>query len=117
MKFLADENFDAPAIMALRLEGYDVLSIKEILPKALDKAILELANKENRILLTCDKDFGELVYRLKLISPGIVLFRLAEMSNAEKVRFIVAFMNQYSDKLPKSFSVVTPRKVRVLGIF
>ena len=116
MKFIADENFDAPIISALRQTGYDVLSVKENFPKADDETVLNKANEEKRILLTCDKDFGELVYRLQLISSGIVLFRLADLSNADKVKLTLEFIKQHAEKLAHSFSVVTNKKIRVIKL-
>ncbi len=65
MKVIADEGVDKPIVDALRMEGFDVLYILETNQGADDEFILSLANEEQRILLTQDKDFGELVYRLK----------------------------------------------------
>jgi len=59
MIFLADENLDFPIISALRNAGYDVLSVSELSPSIDDNEVLKIANNENRILLTSDKDFGE----------------------------------------------------------
>lgn len=59
MIFLADENLDFPIISALRNAGYDVLSVLELSPSIDDNEVLKIANNENRILLTSDKDFGE----------------------------------------------------------
>ena len=59
MIFLADENLDFPIISALRNAGCDVLSVSELSPSIDDNEVLKIANNENRILLTSDKDFGE----------------------------------------------------------
>ncbi|MBD0367365.1 MAG: DUF5615 family PIN-like protein [Flavisolibacter sp.] len=64
MKLLADESVDKPIIDALRMAGFDVVYILEIAPEIDDGTILNLSNDEQRILLTQDKDFGELVFRL-----------------------------------------------------
>ena len=64
MKFLADECCDASLVSALRADGHDVLYVLETFPGTSDDAILDRAFAEHRILLTEDKDFGELVYRL-----------------------------------------------------
>jgi hypothetical protein len=63
MRFLADENFPGDGVNALRLEGHDVLWISETASGATDARVLEMAQAEARILLTFDKDFGELAWR------------------------------------------------------
>lgn len=62
MKFLVDECCDAELVLKLRSEGHNVLYVMELKPSATDKEILQKAYSENRILLTEDKDFGELVF-------------------------------------------------------
>lgn len=77
MRFLADENVPGPAVAALRERGHDVLSIKESMPGADDSAILDLAQREQRVVVTADTDFGELAFRSGLPAQcGIVLIRL-----------------------------------------
>jgi predicted nuclease of predicted toxin-antitoxin system len=65
MKFLVDECCEAEIVSLLRSEGHEVLYVPEFKPGAADSEILPMAFKEKRILLTEDKDFGELVYRLR----------------------------------------------------
>ena len=65
MKFLADESIDFPVIHLLRQHGFDVRSVSEEFPSKEDEFVLEAANMDDRVLITSDKDFGELVYRLK----------------------------------------------------
>lgn len=80
MRFLADENFPGEAVAALRAAGHDVSWIGESSSGASDKHVLALAENENRILLTFDKDFGELAWRAGLpASCGIVLFRISAL--------------------------------------
>lgn len=76
LKFIADEGFDREIVEALR-ETYAVSYIAEIRPGADDEDILDLAEKEQRIVLTLDKDFGELVFRRHKAHAGVVLCRLA----------------------------------------
>ena len=70
MRFVADESLDFPIVTALRNAGHDVFSIKEQSPRMEDDAILKIANEQKRILLTCDKDFGELVLRAQTCFPA-----------------------------------------------
>ncbi len=57
---LADEWVDKPIVDVLRSNGFNVLYILETNPGADDEFILTMANADKRILLTQDKDFGEL---------------------------------------------------------
>jgi predicted nuclease of predicted toxin-antitoxin system len=75
MQFLADESCDFAVVRALRVAGHDVLVAAEILPRAEDQDVLRMALDEGRILLTEDKDFGQLVF--SSASP-----RLASSSSA-----------------------------------
>lgn len=78
MRFLADENFPAPALAALRDRGYDVASIAEDSAGASDELVAAICDGHERILLTFDKDFGDLVFRRGLSSgASVVLFRIA----------------------------------------
>jgi predicted nuclease of predicted toxin-antitoxin system len=75
MKFLIDVNIERFIINALKTEGYDVKTVVSINPTFTDKEIIELAHNEKRIILTNDKDFGELVFNPKESTSGIILFR------------------------------------------
>lgn len=78
MTFLADENFPLPALLTLRNGGYNVSSVAEDYPGSSDEAVAEICDRERRILLTFDKDFGEMVFH-RGFSAGssVVLFRIA----------------------------------------
>jgi hypothetical protein len=70
MRFLANESFPAPSITVLRKAGYDVTAIREDAPGGPDRVAMRLARQEPRSNLPCDRDPGELIYRLRLPSPG-----------------------------------------------
>ena len=77
MRILANENFPGEAVDALRREGHDVVWIRTEAPGSSDKEVLQRAQSELRILVTFDKDFGELAFHLGLpASNGIILFRI-----------------------------------------
>ena len=75
LRFLADESCDFAAVRALRAAGFDVLSVAEALAGADDEGVIALALREGRILLTEDKDFGQLVFAAGRKSVGVVLIR------------------------------------------
>ncbi len=66
LRILADENFPGPVIRALRQRGHDVASVKEIMQGSGDRALLDRAQTEQRLVVTFDKDFGELAFRFGL---------------------------------------------------
>ena len=79
MRLLANENFPGAAVAALRNAGHDVLWVRTESPGATDRAVLHAAQSQERILLTFDKDFGELAFRSNLpAQSGIILFRLRQ---------------------------------------
>jgi predicted nuclease of predicted toxin-antitoxin system len=77
VKFLADENFPFPALSAFRNRGYDVSSVAEARAGSSDEAVAEICDREARILLTFDKDFGEMIFRRGMSAgSSVVLFRI-----------------------------------------
>jgi predicted nuclease of predicted toxin-antitoxin system len=80
MKALADENFPRAAAEELRRRGWDFLCVQDATPAASDFDVAAMAVRYGRILLTFDKDFGEIWRRDPDGSPAIVLFRLPRLS-------------------------------------
>jgi predicted nuclease of predicted toxin-antitoxin system len=81
MRLLANENFPLDAVEALRENGHDVAWIREDARGISDDKVLLRAQKENRIVVTFDKDFGELAFRSKLpAQSGVILFRITPIS-------------------------------------
>jgi predicted nuclease of predicted toxin-antitoxin system len=113
MRFVADEGIDFQIVNLLRANGHDVLYIVEFAPGSLDDVILKLANEEDRILMTRDKDFGELVFRDKMIHSGIILNRLYELSSENKARLILRVIEDFQEQLIGAFTVIQPNKIRL----
>ena len=113
MRLLANENFPGLAITSLRLRGHDVLWIREDSPGISDRAVLSRATAEGRILITFDKDFGELVFRLGLNAPsGIILFRIPPNSPSSVAQTAVTVLESRTD-WAGHFSVVDENRVRM----
>ena len=72
-----DESLDRQIVDRLRREGHTVWYVAEMEPGIPDDIVLDLANREADVLLTADKDFGELVFRQGRVTSGIFLVRLA----------------------------------------
>ncbi|MBW2039404.1 MAG: DUF5615 family PIN-like protein [Deltaproteobacteria bacterium] len=113
MKFLADENIEREIVNCLREEGHVVFYVAEMEPGISDEAVLNLANKEKAILMTSDKDFGELVFRLNRIHQGVVLVRLAGLYPEEKEGIILGVIKEHKDELLSAFTVISPNSVRI----
>jgi predicted nuclease of predicted toxin-antitoxin system len=113
MRFLADECCDAPLVSALRSDGHDVLYAVEQLRGATDEELLGCAHSEHRLLLTEDKDFGELVFRLKRPTHGIILLRFESADRNLKIPRLRGLLEQDADRLPGAFVVLEVEKVRI----
>ena len=113
MKFLADESVDKPVVDRLRSEGYQVLYILEIAPGIPDEHVIQRANEEEALLLTADKDFGELVFRQRRLTQGVVLIRLAGLSPQRKGELTVKAIQEHETEMPQHFTVITPGMIRI----
>jgi predicted nuclease of predicted toxin-antitoxin system len=113
MRFLANENVTRTVVLALRQDGHDVLSVKESMRSERDDAILSRAQSEERVVVTHDKDFGELAFRSRLpASCGIILFRLSGWGrDADNERILLALRSRAD--WAGHFSVVTDSRVRM----
>lgn len=112
MKFVADECCDEGFVVTLRESGHNVLYIPEFNPGMEDELVLKKAYKEGRILLTEDKDFGELVYRLKMQAKGIILFRIEEEEKHLKWKRFKSLLDNHCDRLFGYFIVIDKNKFR-----
>ena len=112
MKFLADECCDSGIVASLRAGGHDVAYVLERQAGVSDEEVLLNAFVEGRILLTEDKDFGELVYRLKKPAYGIILIRIDVRERYEKWPCLEALIAKHGERLPGHFVVVDLNKYR-----
>jgi predicted nuclease of predicted toxin-antitoxin system len=112
MNFVADECCDALLVTGLRADGHDVLFIAEVSPGSEDTVVLQTAAEQQRILLTEDKDFGELVVRLGLPAYGIILLRLNPADSSAKLTRLREVIQHDSPRLPGYFVVVDETKAR-----
>ena len=116
MRFLANENFPGDAVAALRAAGHDLAWVRTDAPGSPDPDVLARAVRENRVLLTFDKDFGELAWRAGLpATAGIVLFRLPMPSPADVGPAIAGIIASREDWAGQ-FSVVEPGRIRMRSL-
>ena len=108
MRFLVNENVTWTVIQELRQRGHNVLSVKESMRSEADDAILARAQTEKRIVVTHDKDFGELAFRARLpASCGVILFRLAGSDPETDNRHILEALESRADSRDTSRSSQT----------
>jgi len=116
MRLLADENFPLDAVDALRANGHDVARIREDSRGAHDNIILLRAQEESRIVVTFDKDFGELAFRSKLpAQSGVILFRLTPRSSQYIAQAAVQALAS-KDNWVGHFSVVEDNRIRMTSL-
>ncbi len=113
MKIVADENVDDPIVGRWRGNGHQVWYVVEMEPGISDDVVLDLANREQAMLLTADKDFGELVFRQKRVTTGVILLRLAGVAPRRKAEIVASALVTYGDKMEQAFTVITPGAARV----
>jgi len=113
MNLLADESVDAPIVRTLRADGHNVLYVAEMNPSIADEEVLEQANAAQALLMTGDKDFGELVFRLHKVTLGVILVRLSGLSSPLKTRLVSDALRVHGNEMPHAFTVVSPGMVRI----
>ena len=113
---LGDENLDFQIVERLRLNGHTVWYVIEMEPGISDDEVLQLANSEGAILLTFDKDFGELVFRLGRVAAGVILIRLFGLSPADKAEILINAISAHSNELLGAFTVITSKSIRIRKI-
>ena len=116
MRFLANENFPGDAVGELRAAGHDVVWVRTNAPGMKDPQILAWAVRDNRILLTFDKDFGELAFHSRLPAAcGIVLFRMPMPAPGAVGTTLAARIAERAD-WEGHFSVIEPGRVRMRSL-
>lgn len=113
MRFLADENVSQHVIEGLRAAGFDVTAIGLTNPGASDSDVLATARRDGRILITEDRDFGELVVRQRLEVQGVVLLELDRLSNVAEADRVAAVVSRNVEKLSGNLLVIEPARARI----
>lgn len=113
MRFLADESCDAALVRALREAGHEVASVRDTMPGATDRSVLDASLHDGRLLLTEDKDFGELVFANGAPAFGVLLLRYAIAARSRVARRLVDFVAIRGAELEGSFVVLEPSRTRV----
>ena len=113
MNFLANENFPLVSVRLLRNAGHNVVSVIGETPGDQDRDVLKRAHEENRIVLTFDKDYGELIYRHRVFIPaGLVYFRFNPATPEEPADMLLNIIEKGSVPILDRFTVVERRRIR-----
>lgn len=113
MRFVADESIDAPIVERLRQSDHEVVFIAELDPGLPDEGVLALAKDRDALLLTADKDFGELVFRLGRVTAGVILVRLAGLGPRRKAEIVEACAAKHGEEMRRAFTVISPGGLRI----
>ena len=113
MRFLADESCDFAVVTALRAAGHDLSAVVEINPGAQDDVVLALARSEGRVLLTEDKDFGQLAYAGGHETAGVVLIRFPASARSSLGQAVLSVVAEFGVRLSGGFVVVEPGRARL----
>jgi predicted nuclease of predicted toxin-antitoxin system len=113
MNLVADESVDRPIVERLRLDGHNVVYVAELAPSISDDAVLAEAVSWQSPLMTADKDFGELVYRLGRVHHGVVLLRLDGLSAETKATAVSKALQNHATEIVGRFVVIVPHGIRI----
>ena len=115
MRFLVDECTGSKVAQWLRDANYEVFSVFDEARGITDDEVLTKAFVENCILITNDKDFGEMIFRERRTHHGINFMRLDDERGINKIKVLEQLLENYAEKLPEQFITVTETKVRIAG--
>jgi predicted nuclease of predicted toxin-antitoxin system len=114
MRIIADENISDLLVARLRSQGHQVTYIKETAQGSLDPMVLALATQEDALLITNDKDFGELVYHQQQAYSGVLLVRLGHLTVEEEAEEVARLIQAHGEGLLSAFTVIKQRgKARI----
>ena len=113
IRFIVDMGVSRKVEEWLLTNDYDIKAIRDIDPRMKDRDILKLAVTEKRMVITMDKDFGELVFNSGLDHSGVLLLRLEDAKSVEKVNTIQEILLKYENKLKNNFCVYQHGKLRI----
>lgn len=112
IKFLVDESIEFRIAEFLREKNFDTLAITEDFPSISDIEVLNLAYKQKRVLITNDLGFGQLVFKEKQKSCGVILIRMPKSKVEEKIHKLRFILKSKLTQLPNLFISVTGKRTR-----
>jgi predicted nuclease of predicted toxin-antitoxin system len=113
MEFLANENFPKPSIQLLLDKGYKVFLVSEELSGISDMDVIFYASQRDQIILTFDKDYGEIIFRTKISNPvSVIFFRFKGKDPREAGSILLDLIENKEMKFENSFTVIEKDSIR-----
>jgi predicted nuclease of predicted toxin-antitoxin system len=113
MKFLANENIPRLSIILLRNNDFDINAISEISPGISDQKVLSIGEDENRIIITFDRDYGELIFQKKLeFSAGLIYLRFIPQTPLEPGELLLKILRNNDLSFNGKFTIIDKDKIR-----
>ena len=116
MKFQADAHISVEMVAMIRDLGHECLDASTIPPRKLDVDVLRSAADDQRVIITADKDFGELVFVHGIACPGVILMRVTITDEADRVAYVRSVWPTIMSRLPGSFITITLSGIRARPI-
>jgi predicted nuclease of predicted toxin-antitoxin system len=113
LKFLVDVSVGMGVHNWLKQGGFDSVAVRDVDASMPDVDILAWAKREQRVVVTMDKDFGELVFHSGESHAGVLLLRLEDAKSDEKVRIVEEIITNYGDQLVDHFAVYQDGRLRI----
>jgi len=99
----------------LRAAGHDVTAVIDVAPGAEDAIVIDFARREERLVLTEDRDFGQLVYAAATPTAGVILLRFPASARSHLPALVVDAIARFGDRLAGRFTVLEPGHIRFGG--
>ena len=115
MRFLVDECTGPAVALWLRRQDHHVISVYDEMRGVDDREVIHKAYEQNCVLITNDKDFGELIFRLKKPHKGVILLRLEDERAVNKIAVLQRLFDSYEKSLVDHFIVATETAIRIVG--
>lgn len=112
MKFLANENFPFKSYLLLKAQGWDIEHIGENNVGIMDEEVIEYSKKEERIIITFDSDYGELVFKNKYQPRGVIYLRIRDFAPDYPAELLKDLIIEKSLPVDGRFTVIDDRKIR-----
>jgi predicted nuclease of predicted toxin-antitoxin system len=112
MRLLADENIPQPSVRMLRAAGHDVEWMSEASPGTPDAEVLAQARRTDRVLLTFDHDFGELVYRDAAPAPAAIILLRLDPADPEEPGRLLLLLSRTEIAVIGRFTVIDRERIR-----
>ena len=113
MKFLVDVGVGKYVEEWLEKNGHDAKPVRAFNPAARDEEILQIAGAESRMVITMDKDFGELIYNSGKTHTGVLILRLEDAKGKKKAEIVETILREYENEILNRFCVYQDGKLRI----